>query len=525
MWSRMGRWLATGLALVLIVEVFGCGVAAASNPGNNGRLAYTGETDATEDSGGTFLEIYTMNPDASDTRRLTFDGGFVTRNRGWGDTFVTSHNRHPAWSPAGDVIAYAHIEGGGATIRLMDPEGRYIRSLPYDFDTVTGISWSTDGTQLAVRATDLVESSDYRVGIWVVDVDGDEQRLLISQVIPGYKDLDDPVPILIGWNVEWSPAGDSIAFEMEVDGATRVHLMDPDGSNVRPIACGWETDEYAKAFSGSPEWHPNGQLLFCDSSFTDSVYFFGPDLWIHDFRDGLNHGPFSAGLAEELSHPLVSPDGTQLLFIGKQGEEYGLWSYERAERIADDPGSDIDWQPLQGTFWDDEQSVFWPDIEWMAEEGVTKGCNPPVNDKYCPDGAVTRGQMAAFLVRALGLTDRLDNSFIDDDESVFEADIEKLAAAGITRGCNPPANDRFCPDAKVTRDQMAAFLVRSLGYTDNGGGDLFTDDNDSIFEADIDRLGTAGVTRGCNPPVNDRYCPNGNVTRGQMAAFLHRALG
>jgi len=255
------------------------------------------------------------------------------------------------------------------------------------------------------------------------------------------------------------------------------------------------------------------------------VYFFGPDLWIHDFRDGLNHGPFSAGLAEELSHPLVSPDGTQLLFIGKQGEEYGLWSYERAERIADDPGSDIDWQPLQGTFWDDEQSVFWPDIEWMAEEGVTKGCNPPVNDKYCPDGAVTRGQMAAFLVRALGLTDRLDNSFIDDDESVFEADIEKLAAAGITRGCNPPANDRFCPDAKVTRDQMAAFLVRSLGYTDNGGGDLFTDDNDSIFEADIDRLGTAGVTRGCNPPVNDRYCPNGNVTRGQMAAFLHRALG
>ena len=34
---------------------------------------------------------------------------------------------------------------------------------------------------------------------------------------------------------------------------------------------------------------------------------------------------------------------------------------------------------------------------------------------------------------------------------------------------------------------------------------------------------TAGVTRGCNPPVNDRFCPGSNVTRGQMAAFLHRA--
>ena len=52
-----------------------------------------------------------------------------------------------------------------------------------------------------------------------------------------------------------------------------------------------------------------------------------------------------------------------------------------------------------------------------------------------------------------------------------------------------------------------------------------TDDDGSVFEADIDRLGTAGVTRGCNPPVNDMFCPNQNVTREQMAAFLHRALG
>jgi hypothetical protein len=71
---------------------------------------------------------------------------------------------------------------------------------------------------------------------------------------------------------------------------------------------------------------------------------------------------------------------------------------------------------------------------------------------------------------------------------------------------------------------MAAFLVRALHYTDDGGGDLFIDDDDSIFEHDIDRLGTAGVTKGCNPPVNSQYCPKGYVTRGQMAAFLHRAL-
>jgi hypothetical protein len=186
-----------------------------------------------------------------------------------------------------------------------------------------------------------------------------------------------------------------------------------------------------------------------------------------------------------------------------------------------DAALDVD----QGTFTDDNSSVFEDDIEWLAASGITRGCNPPVNDEYCPDRYVTRGQMAAFLTRALGLFVRLDDPFWDDDTSIFEADIEKLAAAGITRGCNPPLNDQFCPDRYVTRGQMAAFLTRALGYTDDGGGDLFRDDDGSVFERDIDCLGTAGVTRGCNPPVNDEYCPDRYVTRGQMAAFLHRALG
>jgi hypothetical protein len=179
---------------------------------------------------------------------------------------------------------------------------------------------------------------------------------------------------------------------------------------------------------------------------------------------------------------------------------------------------------LVDPFVDDDGSIFEADIEWLADEGITKGCNPPANDMFCPGDAVTRGQMAAFLVRALGLSAQLNDPFVDDDGSVFEADIEKLAAAGITKGCNPPLNNRFCPNDTVTREQMAAFLVRALGHTDPGAGDLFVDDDASIFEGDIDRLATAGVTKGCNPPVNDMFCPSGVVTRGQMAAFLHRAL-
>lgn len=179
-----------------------------------------------------------------------------------------------------------------------------------------------------------------------------------------------------------------------------------------------------------------------------------------------------------------------------------------------------------GTFVDDNGSIFEGAIEAIAAQNITRGCNPPARTEYCPSSVVTRGQMAAFLVRTLGLTDDGGKDwFRDDNGSTFEADINKLAAAGVTKGCNPPVNDEFCSDDPVTRGAMAAFLVRGFGYTDGVGSDLFVDDDDSVFENDIDRLATAGVTKGCNPPANDRFCPGEVVRRDTMAAFLARAKG
>jgi len=178
-----------------------------------------------------------------------------------------------------------------------------------------------------------------------------------------------------------------------------------------------------------------------------------------------------------------------------------------------------------GTFSDDDGNVHEANIEAIAAADITRGCNPPTNDLYCPEVSVTRGQMAAFLNRALTLPGTTEDFFSDDDGSAFENDINRMAAAGITKGCNPPVNDRFCPDGKVTREQMAAFLTRAFGYTDDGGGGLFTDTAGSTFSSDIDKLATAGVTLGCNPPDNDRFCPSDLVQRDQMASFLTRALG
>ncbi|MGF1666166.1 MAG: PQQ-dependent sugar dehydrogenase [Acidimicrobiia bacterium] len=171
-----------------------------------------------------------------------------------------------------------------------------------------------------------------------------------------------------------------------------------------------------------------------------------------------------------------------------------------------------------GTFIDDDGSVHEGSIEAIAAAGITRSCNPPVGDRFCPSDAVTRGQMAAFLVRALELPEASGDSFTDDDNSEFEGDIERLAAAGITRGCSPTA---FCPDDPITRGQMAAFLVRAYGYL-TSDEDRFTDDDSSVFESDINALAASGITVGCDDGL---FCPDDRVTRDQMATFITRAEG
>ena len=180
---------------------------------------------------------------------------------------------------------------------------------------------------------------------------------------------------------------------------------------------------------------------------------------------------------------------------------------------------------LNNRFVDTRNHTFEADARWAADNGVTKGCNPPENTRFCPNDLVSRGQMAAFLVRHLALPAASKDHFRDDTGSTFEGDINRLAEAGITKGCNPPANDRFCASEPVTRDQMAAFLVRALGLSQDTHPGFDDVPASNTFARDIERLATAGITKGCNPPQNTSYCPTDEVTRGQMTAFLHRTEG
>lgn len=156
-------------------------------------------------------------------------------------------------------------------------------------------------------------------------------------------------------------------------------------------------------------------------------------------------------------------------------------------------------------------------IERLAYAGITDGCVP---DHFCPAAAVTRGQMATFISRALRRPATDADFFVDDDANPHQAGINRLAVANIARGCT---SERFCPNDLVTRAQMAAFIARALDLSP-AGVDVFDDDRGDTHEAAINALAAAGVTGGCDAGRPERFCPADTVTRAQMAAFLVRMM-
>jgi uncharacterized repeat protein (TIGR03803 family) len=102
-------------------------------------------------------------------------------------------------------------------------------------------------------------------------------------------------------------------------------------------------------------------------------------------------------------------------------------------------------------------------VEQLAREGITGGCGAGL---YCPGADVTRAQMAAFLLKGEHGADYVPPVCVGvfDDvpcPGLFADWIEQLYVEGVTGGCGTGPLV-YCPEASVTRGQMAAFLVQAF---------------------------------------------------------------
>ncbi|MXZ51715.1 MAG: hypothetical protein F4Z34_00815 [Acidimicrobiaceae bacterium] len=197
----------------------------------------------------------------------------------------------------------------------------------------------------------------------------------------------------------------------------------------------------------------------------------------------------------------------------------GLAPGAAAQDVQEDAGG------TAASFEDVTGGVHKPAIDALTERGLFDGTECG-QDMFCPGDEMKRWTMAVWLVRVLDEAEpaaATESSFADVDvDNRWLAHIERLAELEVTTGCLVDPL-RFCPNRSVNRAEMATFLERAfdLEAADPAG---FADTAGNFHEANIDALAAARITVGCqSDPL--RYCPDQPVTRAEMATFLARALG
>ena len=166
-------------------------------------------------------------------------------------------------------------------------------------------------------------------------------------------------------------------------------------------------------------------------------------------------------------------------------------------------------------------SWFYADAAFVYEKGLFSGTD---SSTFSPDASMTRAMLVTVLYRLEGQPAVTGNSSFADVKSgvYYERAVIWAAANGIVTGTGSAS---FSPDAKVTREQLAAILYRygqyrKLDTSANAKLNGFSDaDNVSGYASAA--LGWA-VAEGLVNGASGRLMPKGNATRAQVAAIFHR---
>jgi len=453
--ARRTRATILAAAVLLTTAVGAPSSTIAADPGGNGRIVFASAPGDTHDT-----SIWVMDADGTDRAPLTSP--------------PTAADRTPRWSPDGTRIAFTRRPDGGAedAIWVMDADG----SDETELGEGVGPAWSRSGSRIAfVEITDPVFDRD----VWVMDADGSDR----TQVTDG----DEAIA------VDWAPDGGRIAYGNDALGGFDgdVRSVRPDGTDDRLVR--------ATVAAPRPAHSPDGRRIAYAESVGGALEIVTVPAAGGQVTDVTSRHPgLPARLEDPVFSPdgrwivftgYPTPGRGDLYRLAADGSGSPL----NLTSSPDTSETSAHWQPAPSyPFGDIATSPFVHDIVWLRAEGLTSGCT---GFWFCPRAPVTRGELATFLARTLDLPPVATDYFRDDDASSHESSIDRIRAAGIATGCAP---DRFCPDAAVTRAQLATMFARAF-HLPASAEDHFGDDESSVHEADIDRLAAAGITSGCAP--------------------------
>lgn len=241
------------------------------------------------------------------------------------------------------------------------------------------------------------------------------------------------------------PAGGTASCLGSEEGCYEVGILLEDAP--RP-AIHWDASVDEEAQFGPSDEITHTWILHVGDSFTDvprkSLFYRAVETLLHSgVTGGCAAGEYCPGASNSR--------GQMSIFLLKafEGPGYSPLACVEGDEMFDDVPFD---------------SPLCPWIQDLAGRGVTSGCD---GGNYCPGSAVSRGQMAAFLLKTLEGSEYVppECTGVFDDvpcSSLFAAWVEDLVAREITAGCG---GDNYCPGNAVSRAQMAGFLSKTFGLT------------------------------------------------------------
>jgi serine/threonine-protein kinase len=237
---------------------------------NEPSLAFVSDRDGPDPVGNRGnQEVYVMNADGSNQRRLTHD---------------KSMDFSPAFSPDGQRIAFTSQRTGGFDVFIMNVDGTQQRRLTSMTSTGMGAAapaWAPDGKRIAFHTR--VKTND----IYVIKVDGTGLIRLTDE--PGGARFPD-----------WSPDGQRILFVSRRNGNADIYVMNADGTNKVRLTSSAGMDL-------QPEWSPDGKRIVFQSDRDGEIQIYTMNA---DGSDQLR----ITNYAGEDGYPSWSPDGRRIVF-------------------------------------------------------------------------------------------------------------------------------------------------------------------------------------------------------------------